>query len=133
MKIIIYNPNTNEWSKFIDSLGCDCKGIERDKAVKSYIVETGQEISVKEFVSNSHLYTNWYSKLRYKFIGEPCNPLEKIVMFVYSGSNYINMKSKFPEDFTENRTDWDDMVNYADEMASFIKEIMDDMVNAKKL
>ena len=35
MKIIIYNPNTKEWSKFIDSLGCDCKGIERDNAVKS--------------------------------------------------------------------------------------------------
>ena len=56
MKIIIYNPNTNEWSKFIDSLGCDCKGIERDKAVQAYIVETGQEISIQEFVNNSHLY-----------------------------------------------------------------------------
>ena len=133
MKIIIYNPNTKEWNKFIDSLGCDCKGIERDKAVQAYIVETGQEISVKEFVSNSHLYTSWSGKLRYKFIGEPCNPLEKIVMFVYSGSTYINMKSKFPEDFIESRTDWDDMVNYADEMEFFIKEIMDDMVNAKTL
>lgn len=133
MKIIIYNPNTKEWNKFVDSLGCDCKGIERDKAAQAYIIETGQEISVKEFVSNSHLYTSWSSKLRYKFIGEPCNPLEKIVMFVYSGSTYINMKSKFPEDFIESRTDWDDMVNYADEMESFIKEIMDDMVNAKTL
>ena len=54
-------------------------------------------------------------------------------MFVYSGSTYINMKSNFPEDFIESRTDWDDMVNYADEMESFIKEIMDDMVNAKTL
>lgn len=133
MKIIIYNPNTKEWNKFVDSLGCDCKGIERDKAAQAYIIETGQEISVKEFVSNSHLYTSWSSKLRYKFVGEPCNPLEKIVMFVYSGSTYINMKSKFPEDFIESRTDWDDMVNYADEMESFIKEIMDDMVNAKTL
>ena len=133
MKIIIYNPNTKEWNKFVDSLGCDCKGIERDKAVQAYIVKTGQEISIQEFVNNSHLYTSWSGKLRYKFIGEPCNPLEKIVMFVYSGSTYINMKSKFPEDFIESRTDWDDMVNYADEMESFIKEIMDDMVNAKTL
>ena len=127
MKIIIYNPNTNEWNKFIDSLGCDCKGIERDKAIEAYIIEIGQEISVSEFVNNSHLYTSWSSKLRYKFIGEPSNTLEKIVAFVYSSSSYINMKSKFPEDFIESRTNWDDMVNYADEMASFIKEIMEDL------
>ena len=127
MKIIIYNPNTNEWNKFIDSLGCNCKGLERDKAVEAYIVETGQEISASEFVNNSHLYTGWSNELRYEFIGEPSNPLEKIIKFVYSGPNYINMKNKFPEDFTESRTDCDGMVNYADEMASFIKEIMEDL------
>lgn len=133
MKIIIYNPNTNEWSKFIDSLGCDCKGIERDKAVQAYIEETGQKVSTTEFLKNSHVYTDLFGELRYKFIGEPCNPLEKIVKFVYSGPNYINMKRRFPEDFTESRTDWDEMEGYADEMASFIKELMEDMVNAKKL
>ena len=131
MKIIIYKPNTNEWNKFINSL--DYNGIERDKAIEDYIVKIGQEISAKEFINNSYLYTSWASKLRYKFIGEPCNPLEKIIKFVYSGSNYINMKSKFPEDFIESRTDWEDIVNYADEMASFIKEIMEDMVNIQLL
>lgn len=132
MKIIIYNPNTKEWSEFINSLGCDCKGEERDKAVKAYIEEIGQEISTSEFVNNSHLYTNLFSELRYKFIGEPNNPLEKLVGFVYSGPNYINMKSRSPEDFIESRTDWDDMVDYADEMASFIKEIMKDLVNYER-
>lgn len=127
MKIIIYNPHTKEWSKFIDSLGCDCKGIERDNAVKSYIAKTGKEISVKEFVNNEYKYTRWNSDLRYKFVGEPCNPLEKIVAFVYSSSSYIHMKRSFPEDFIESRTDWEDMINYADEMESFIKEIMEDL------
>ena len=127
MKIIIYNPNTNEWNKFIDSLGCNCKGIERNKAIEAYIIEIGREISVSEFVNNSHLYTGWSNELRYKFIGEPCNPLEKIVAFVYDSPSYIHMKKSFPEDFIESRTDWDDMVNYADEMASFIKEIMEDL------
>ena len=41
------------------------------------------------------------------------------------------MKKSFPEDFIESRTDWDDMVNYADEMADFIKEIMEDLTNNK--
>lgn len=127
MKIIIYNPNTKEWDEFINSLGCDCKGEERDKAVKAHIEEIGQEISASEFVNNSYLYTNLFGELRYKFIGEPNNPLEKLVGFVYSGPNYINMKSRSPEDFTESRTDWDEMIDYADEMASFIKEIMEDL------
>ena len=125
MKIIIYNPHTKEWDTFIKSL--DCLGEERDNAVKSYIVKTGKEISTKEFVNNEYEYTRWNSDLRYKFIGEPCNPLEKIVAFVYSGSSYIHMKRIFPEDFIEGRTDWEDMVNYADEMESLIKEIMEDM------
>lgn len=133
MKIIIYNHNTKEWNEFIDSLGCDCNGEERDKAVETYIIKTGQEISASEFVKNSHLYTSWSGNLRYKFIGEPSNLLEKIIKFVYNGPNYINMKTSFPEDFTESRTDWDDMVNYAEEMASFIKEIMEDMANTNTL
>lgn len=37
------------------------------------------------------------------------------------------MKRIFPVDFIESRTDWEDMVNYADEMESFIKEIMEDL------
>ena len=125
MKIIIYNPNTNEWNKFINSF--DCKGKERDEAIKAHIIEIGQEISASEFINNSYLYTNLFGKLRYKLFGEPSNTLEKIVEFVYGSSSYIHMKESFPEDFIESRTDWEDMVNYADEMASFIKEIMEDM------
>lgn len=125
MKILIYNPNTKEWDTFIKSL--DCKGEERDNAIKSYITKTGKEISAKEFVNNEYEYTRWNSDLCYKFIGEPCNPLEKIVAFVYSSSSYIHMKRSFPEDFIESRTDWEDMVDYADEMESFIKEIMEDL------
>lgn len=127
MKIIIYDPNTKEFSEFINSL--DCIGRERDEAIDAYIADNGKEISAAEFVRDSYLYTGWCRKLRYKFIGEPCNPLEKMVKFVYSGANYIHMKESFPEDFTESRTDWDDMSNYADEMASFIKEIMTDLAN----
>lgn len=133
MKIIIYNLHTKEWNEFINSLGCDCNGEERDRTVETYIIKTGQEISASEFVKNSHLYTNWSGNLRYKFVGEPSNPLEKIIKFVYNGPSYINMKTSFPEDFTESRTDWDDMVNYAEEMASFIKEIMEDMANTNTL
>ena len=125
MKIIIYDPNTKEFSEFISFL--DCNGVERDDAIDSYIADNGKEISAAEFVRDSYLYTGWCRKLHYKFIGEPCNPLEKMVKFVYSGVSYINMKESFPEDFTESRTDWDDMVNYADEMASFIEEIMEDL------
>ena len=125
MKIIIYDPNTKEFSEFINSL--ECKGKKRDEAVEAYIADNGKEISAAKFVNNSHIYTSWSSKLRYMFIGEPCGPLEKMVKFAYSGTSYINMKESFPEDFTESRTDWDDMVNYADEMASFIKEIMEDL------
>lgn len=125
MKIIIYNPNTNEWDKFIRSL--NYKGEERDKVIQDYIIKIGQEISASEFVKNSYLYTSWSSKLRYKFIGEPSNTLEKIVAFIYDSPSYIHMKRSFPEDFIESRTDWDDMINYADEMASFIKEIMEDL------
>ena len=127
MKIIIYDPNTKEFSEFINSL--DCIGRERDEAIDAYIADNGKEISAAEFVRDSYLYTSWSRKLRYKFIGEPCNPLEKMVKFVYSGTSYIHMKESFSEDFTESRTDWDDMFNYADEMASFIKEIMTDLAN----
>ena len=125
MKIIIYNPNTKEWNDFINSL--NCKGEERDKIIQDYIIKIGQEISVSEFIKNSYLYTSWSSKLRYKFIGEASNTLEKIVAFIYDSPSYIHMKRSFPEDFIESRTDWDDMVNYADEMANFIKEIMEDL------
>ena len=127
MKIIIYNPHTKEWSEFIESLGSNCRGEERDKAITAYIEKTGKEVSPTEFLKNRHVYTDSFGEFRYRFIGEPNTPLEKLVRFVYSGSNYINMKRKFPEDFTEIRTDWDDMVNYADEMACFIKDLMEDM------
>lgn len=128
MKIIIYNPNTKEWNKFINSL--DCKGEERDKAIEAYITKIGQEVSTSEFVNNNYTYTNLFSDLCYEFIGEPNTPLEKIVKFVYSGS-YIDRKRRAPEDFIESRTNWDDMMDYADEMANFINELMEDMANTK--
>ena len=131
MKIVIYNPNTKEWNKFINSL--KCKGKKRDEAINTHIAEIGKEVSAAEFIRNSHLYTSLFGKLRYKFIGKPCNPLEKLVAFVYDSSSYIYMKKSFPEDFIESRTDWEDMVNYADEMASFIEEIMEDIANTKTL
>lgn len=131
MKIIIYNPNTKEWNAFINSLVSE--GAKRDKDIKDHIIEIGEEISASQFVKNSHLYTSWSRKLCYEFIGEPSNPLEKMIKFVYSGPNYINMKRSFPEDFTESRTDWDDMVNYADELASFIENIMEDIANTNTL
>ena len=127
MKIIIYGPHTEEWSGFINSLGNNCRGEERDKAITAYIEKTGQEVSPTEFLKNRHVYTDSFGEFRYRFIGEPNTPLEKLVRFVYSGPNYINMKRKFHEDFTESRTDWDDMANYADEMACFIEELMEDM------
>ena len=43
------------------------------------------------------------------------------------------MKRNFSEDFTESRTNWDDMTNYANEMAYFIEDIMEDMANANTL
>lgn len=125
MKIIIYDPNTKEFSEFINSLKCN--GAERIEAIDAYIADNGKEISAAEFVRDSYLYTRWCRKLHYKFIGEPCSPLEKMVKFAYGGASYISMKENFPEDFTESRTDWDDMVDYADEMASFIEEIMEDL------
>lgn len=124
MKIIIYNPNTKEWNDFINSL--NCKGEERDKIIQDYIIKIGQEIGASEFVNNNHIYTDLFSDLHYKFIGEPNTLLEKIVRFIYSGS-YIDRKRKASEDFTESRTDWDEMIDYADEMADFIKEIMEDL------
>ena len=128
MKIIIYNPHTKEWNKFINSLGCNDE--ERDKAIKAHIDKIGQEISATEFVNNSHIYGDLFGKWRYKFIGEPNDLLEKTVKFVYSGS-YIDRKRRAPEDFIESRTDWDDMVDYADEMANFINTLMEDMANTK--
>ena len=125
MKIIIYDPNTKEFSEFINSF--NSIGKKRDKAIDAYIAEIGQEVSAVEFVNNSHIYTSWHGKLRYKFIGEPCNPLEKIIKFVYDSPSYIRMKESFPEDFTDSQTDWNDMSNYADQMASFIMEIMVDL------
>lgn len=126
MKIVIYNPHTKGWNKFIESLGSNCRGEERDKAVQAYIEKTGQEVSATEFLKNRYVYTDLFGDLRYRFVGEPNNPLEKLVKFVYNGS-YIDRKRKAPEDFTESRTDWDDMVSYADEMADFIEDLMEDM------
>ena len=127
MKIIIYNPHTKEWNEFINSLGCNEE--ERNKVIKAHIDKIGQEISATEFVNNSHIYADLFGKWRYKFIGEPNNLLEKTVKFVYGSSSYIHMKKNFPENFIESRTDWNDMVNYADEMADFIKKIMEDLAN----
>lgn len=52
---------------------------------------------------------------------------EDICPYVCISGSYIDRKRKAPEDFTESRTDWDEMIDYADEMASFIKEIMEDL------
>ena len=130
MKIIIYNPHTKEWNEFINSLSYNCKGKERDKTIEAYITKIGQEVSTSEFVNNNHTYTNLFGDLCYEFIREPNTPLEKIVKFVYSGS-YIDRKRRAPEDFIKSRTDWDDMMDYADEMANFINELMEDMANTK--
>lgn len=126
MKIIIYNPNTDEWNKFIESLTCnDYK--ERDRLINNHIMEIGKEVSAKEFVKNSYKYTSWCSEWRFRFFGEPIEPLEKLVKFVYDSASYISMKKNFPEDFVESRTDWDDMVEYADQMAYFIEDLMEDL------
>lgn len=126
MKIILYNPKTRAWSEFIESLH-GIKSPQRDELILKHIEEIGSEITPKEFHDNSYKYTYWDSEIRYKFIGEPKTPLEKILVFVYSSASYIHMKKSFPEDFVESRTDWDDMVDYADNMADFIQEIMDDL------
>lgn len=126
MKIIIYNPNTDEWNKFIESLTCDDYK-ERDRLINNHIIEIGKEISAKEFVKNSYDYTHWNSQWRFRFFGEPIEPLEKLVSFVYDSASYISMKKNFPEDFVESRTDWDDMVEYADQMAYFIEDLMEDL------
>ena len=128
MKIYIYKVNTKEWNEFVNNDLKGLIGIERDKKVDEFIIKTGKEITPKEFNDKAYHYTSPWNDDKFLFLGEPENVVEKLLKFVYNSASYIHMKSSFPEDFCESRTDWDDMVNYADEMESFIKEILDDLV-----
>lgn len=127
MKILIYNPNSKEWHDFIHNLSNELTPCERISAIDQHIEEIGQEITPQDFVKHEYRYTSFNSDLKFKFIGEPKTPLEKILVFVFDSTSYIHMQSSFPEDFCESRTDWDSMIEYADEMSSFIKELMEDL------
>lgn len=125
MKIIVYNPNTESWHDFINSL--TCKGADRENAIYKHIEEIGTEISATEYWDNRYKYRSWNSEQKVAFIGDPLTALEKIIKFVDDSSSYCHMTESFPEDFTESRTDWYAMQNYADEMSSFIKDLADDL------
>jgi hypothetical protein len=45
--------------------------------------------------------------------------------------SYCHVRENRPEDLTENRTDWNDMMDYADGLASFIDRLKDEIGNGK--
>lgn len=128
MKIYIYNPNDERFQSFVNNDLKGISGIERDEKINDFITKIGNEITPKEFQDNAYHYTSPWNNDKFRFLGEPENVVEKLLKFIYGSASYIHMKSSFPEDFCESRTDWDDMVDYADEMSSFIEDILNDLI-----
>lgn len=118
MKIIVYNPNTEEWHDFINSPACKVKN--REEVIDKHIEEIGTEISASEYWNNRCKYKSWSKNENVAFIGEPVGVLEELINFIDNSASYCHMSESFPEDFIESRTDWSSMQDYADEMSSFI-------------
>ena len=57
--------------------------------------------------------------------GEPTTIQEKLIQRIYGNKpTYEDMSKNFPEDFIEDRTSWDDLKDYADDMKYFINELI---------
>lgn len=80
------------------------------------------EYSVNEFLAeNNRKYasSNFYTE------DYPENVLEAIAYGIINDEAfYAHYSDKFPEDMCEDRTDWDTMYGYAEDMSCFIRRVI---------
>ena len=97
-----------------------------------------ETITCKEFVKR---YAGEYNKLfswgdRPSYMdeweietdGHPEDLWEQMVLMLFNKENRLNFFSlynRFPEDLVEGRTDYDDLLNYAVDMMSFIEMVLE--------
>ena len=131
MRIYKYNPNCEEWANLRES---KLQGEERDNAFKECMAKIGTELTLEEYFSLPLRHSDWRIGVCYGCVGKPDNVLEELAyaeMEYVDKLSYCHVRENRPEDLTENRTDWNDMMVYADGMASFIDRLKGEIGNGK--
>ena len=133
MKIIKYNQtlySSKEWRE-----ACEIKkSKQKEEAFNRLIEKNGDEISLREYFSDVYRMSILHGENSYKFFGEPENAIEKIAFAEQGGGSdlgYILMKERLPEDLVEDRTSWDELKEYADDMYYFIESLITDFEEGK--
>lgn len=110
--------------------------IEMTDTNKKYYWEQNKKYKKEwnELVKNAprHNAVNFYKEFKSAkgkhiiVVGEPKTIEEKLVKGFYEQKpSYISSSRAFPEDFVEDRTSFEDMIEYADEMKYFIEDLLD--------
>lgn len=131
MKIYKYNPNCEEWDKVRNS---NLKGKDRDNAINECVVKIGTELTLEEYFNIPFRRSDWQKGVCFRCIGKPDNVLEELAyaeIEYVDELSYCHVRENRPEDLTENRTDWNDMMDYADGLASFIDRLKTEIGNGK--
>lgn len=129
MEIYRYNPNCKEWE---DVRNSKLKGAERENAFKEVVKKIGTKLTLQEYFSIPCRRSDWRKEICYQCIGKPINILEELAFSeidYHEELSYINAKDRFPEDLIESRTDWEEMKNYADNLAYFIDRLKAEIGN----
>lgn len=131
MEIYRFDPRCKEWEEIRDS---GLTGLKREEAFKECAKKIGTRLSLEEYFSIPSRENNWMKGVCYECIGQPNNILEELACgeIEYSGElYYCNLRDRRPEDLIESRTDWDTLKGYADDLASFIERLKDEIGTGK--
>lgn len=128
MEIYKYNRSlteTKEWQDIVNSTDSYKK---RDKLFNELIKKNGNEITVQEYFSDGKRISRYSCDSKYLYIcfGKPSNLFERLAFSEIDYDNdlyYLNLKKYYSEDLTESRTNWEDLLDYANGMYYFIEEL----------
>lgn len=127
MEIYRYNPNCKEWEDIRNS---GLTGSKREEAFKECAKRIGTRLTLKEYFSMSIRESDWRTGICYQCIGKPDNILEELAyseIEYLSELSYCSIRDHCPEDLIESRTDWDTLKGYADDLASFIERLKNEI------
>lgn len=66
----------------------------------------------------------WKRNVHPEKIEDPKTITDFLIDRVYFNSGYEHYRESFPEDICEERTDWDTMCGYADDLANFVDTLI---------
>ena len=126
-KIFKYIFDTKEWDKIRNS---KLKSKEREKLFNEYILKNGEQVTLQDYFNDNDRKKCWRTNVAYKCFGEPTNSFEKLAygeIESYGNLMFCSMYDDFYEDFTESRTSWDEMFEYAKGLYYFINDLKDEI------